>query len=133
MIYELNIITSRREEMIDLTNDVKTFVSKSKIKEGACIVYVPHSTAAIIINENYDLKICADIIQHLANQVPQGVWKHDQVDGNADAHIKASIIGPSETIIIKENKLMLGTWQGIALLELDGPRQRKIIVSIMGE
>ena len=91
-----------------------------------------HATAAIIINENADPDICLDTIDALNNLIKEGVWRHDKLDGNAASHIKSTILGPSETIPIKNGELQLGTWQAISLVELDGPRSnRKIIVSIV--
>jgi len=126
---EFTIRTSKREEIIDITEEVKKIVSESNGK--ACLVYVPHATCAVIVNENYDKAVCEDILDFLKKQIPQGVWKHDKIDNNADAHIKASIIGPSQMIPIKNNSLQLGTWQGVALAEFDGPRERKVIVEVI--
>lgn len=132
MIVPLSLKTTKRTQMIDLTEEVSRIVSKSNLQQGLCNIYVSHATAAIIINENYDPKVCEDILDYLSKSIPRGIWKHDSVDGNADAHIKAGLLGPSETIPIKNKKLLLGTWQGIALVELDGPRQRKVFVSLIG-
>jgi len=136
---EFTISTSKREELVDITGEVKKAVKelcekdkeKSRKDTGACLVYVPHATCGIIVNENYDEKVCEDIIDYLKKQIPAGVWKHDAIDNNADSHIKASIIGPGQVIPIEGGKLQLGTWQGVALAEFDGPRQRKIIVKIL--
>ena len=90
-----------------------------------------HATAAIIINENADPNICLDLIDSLNDLIPKGKWRHDKLDGNADAHIKSSILGPSETIPIKDNRLQLGTWQAVMFCENDGPRSnRKVIVTV---
>ena len=131
MIGEFSISTSKKQEIIDITNRVKEIVKKSKIKNGVCIVYTTHATAAIIINENWDPNIMLDTLEALNNIVPQGKWKHDKVDNNGAAHIKASIIGPSETIIIRNNELILGQWQDIMLCDFDGPKQRKVLVKTM--
>lgn len=127
---QLVIKTKKREEIIDITHEVEEQVAISKIKEGFCLVFVPHATAALTINENADPAISEDLLESLRGLIPKGKWKHDRIDGNADAHIKSAIIGPSLTIPIKENKLKLGTWQGIMLCEFDGPRERKIIVEV---
>ncbi len=136
---EFFIQTNKREEIIDITNQVKEAVEKlleqkkkqNKEKSSACLVYTTHATAAIIVNENYDEAVCDDILDALRKLFPKGIWKHDKTDGNADAHIKASIIGPSQIIPIENNKLQLGTWQGIALADFDGPRKRRVIVNLL--
>ena len=130
MLKEFKIKTSKKQELIDITEEIKKIISD--VEEGICLVYTPHATAGILINENYDEKVCEDIINKLEELIPEkGNYKHDCVDDNAHAHIKSAIIGPSETIIIKDGKLLLGTWQGIALVEFDGPRIRKIYVKII--
>lgn len=129
---EFAIKTSKREEIVDVTEEVERIVDRASDEDSkACLIYVPHATCAIIINENYDGAVCDDILAFLKKQIPSGIWKHDAVDDNADAHIKASIIGPSQIVPIHEGKLQLGKWQGIALAEFDGPRERKIIVKII--
>ena len=130
-VFEVTL--SQRQELIDITAEVNNIIKKSQVKEGICLVYTPHATAAIIINENYDPNICLDLIDALNDLIPAGKWRHDKVDGNADSHIKAAILGPSETIPIIDGKLQLGRWQSIMFAELDGPRSdRKIVVSLMG-
>ncbi|MAE43334.1 hypothetical protein CMO93_06165 [Candidatus Woesearchaeota archaeon] len=130
----ITVSSSKKQEMIDITQEVDSIVKKSKVKEGLCNIYVSHATAAIVINENADHNICLDTIDALNKLVESGVWKHDKLDGNADAHIKATILGPSETIPIKDGELQLGTWQGCMLFELDGPKNnRNIIVQIIGD
>lgn len=126
------ISTSKKQELIGITDKVNSIIKKSKVKEGICNVFVAHATAAIVINENYDPNICIDLIDALNKLVPSGIWRHDRIDGNADAHIKSAILGPSETIPIKDNKLDLGRWQSIMMVELDGPRQgRRLVVTIV--
>jgi secondary thiamine-phosphate synthase enzyme len=127
---EFVIKTEKKEEIVDLTSQVKEIVEKSKFKKGICYIYVPHATAALTINENYDENVCLDFLNFLDKAVPQGKWLHDKVDSNGAAHIKAAIIGPSEFIPICDGKLMLGTWQGIMFCEFDGPRDRRVIVEI---
>jgi len=129
----ISISTSKRQELIDITSEVEAIVKKSKVKEGLCTIFAMHATAAIIINENADPNICLDIIDSLNELIPRGKWMHDKLDGNADAHIKSSILGPSKTIPIKNNRLQLGTWQAVMLADFDGPRNRKIIVQVMGD
>jgi secondary thiamine-phosphate synthase enzyme len=127
---QLTISSTKKQEIIDITDKVKEILEDSEIKKGLCHIYTPHATAAIIINENYDPNIMVDIINALDRIIPEGEWLHDKIDNNGAAHIKAAILGPSETIPIKDNKLQLGTWQNIALAEFDGPRTRKIIVTL---
>lgn len=121
--------TNKREEIIDITDRVESFVKD--VKDGVCVVFVKHATAALIINENYDKNVCEDILDCLSKLIPSGGWKHNCVDDNADAHIKASILGSSEIIVVKDGKLQLGRWQSIGLVELDGPREREIIVKVV--
>ena len=127
---ELKVKTKKKEEIVDITRQINDIVKESKIKEGFCIVYVPHATGAITINENYDPSLCADFIEALDKIIPKGIWKHDKIDNNGAAHIKSAIIGPSEIIPIKNSQLCLGRWQGIMFCEFDGPRERKIIIGI---
>ena len=129
----ISLSTSKREEMIDITSKVSSLVKNSNVLEGICTVFCQHTSAAIVINENADPNICTDTIQALCMLIKKGVWKHDSMDGNADSHIKATIMGPSETIPINNGKLQLGIWQGIMFFELDGPRERKLIANIIGE
>ncbi|MBI2650482.1 YjbQ family protein [Candidatus Woesearchaeota archaeon] len=131
---EFTISTNKKQELIDITDRINSIIRKSKIKNGLCNVFAAHATAAIIINENYDPNICLDLIDALNKLVPSGVWRHDKIDGNADSHIKYAILGPSETIPIKNGKLDLGRWQSVMFAELDGPRSnRKIIVTALGD
>jgi secondary thiamine-phosphate synthase enzyme len=127
------ISTTRKQEIIDITGKVDEIVRKSKIKIGLCHVFVRHSTASIIINENYDPNICVDFLNALNKAFPdKSNYLHDQVDGNAGAHIKAAILGPGKTVPIKNGKLQLGKWQSIMLVELDGPRtNREIEVNVL--
>lgn len=126
--------TSKKQELIDITPKINSIIKKSKIKEGICNVFAAHATAAIIINENYDPNICLDLLDALSKLVPGGIWLHDRIDGNADAHIKSAILGPSETVPVKNGKLSLGRWQSIMFAELDGPRSdRQVIVTIIGD
>jgi secondary thiamine-phosphate synthase enzyme len=132
MIEEFTVRTQRKNEIVNITDQVKQIVEKvckqEKIKDGICLVYTPHATAAITINENWDQSVCEDFLTAMSNLIPEGKWKHDRVDGNGAAHIKSAIIGPEKTIPIKDGKLLLGTWQGIMLCEFDGPRERRVIV-----
>ena len=130
---EIRVKSNKRNELVDIHSQVENIVAKSGVKEGICAVYAPHATCGIMINENYDPNICLDIIECLQEYIPQGKWRHDKIDNNADSHIKASIVGPSETIPITDGRLLMGTWQSIMLADFDGPRERKIIVTIIGK
>lgn len=127
---EFHIRSHRKYEMLDITGRVADIVRQSQAAEGICSVYVTHATAAIVINENYDPNVCEDVLDALGKLIPEGVWRHDRVDNNAAAHIKSAILGPGETIPVREGKLVLGTWQAIMLVELDGPRDRRVVVTI---
>lgn len=127
---ELSIRTRKKQDMVDITSRVADVVKQSGIGDGMCLVYVPHATAAVVINENADPNVCEDILDALAGLIPDGKWRHDRIDDNAAAHIKATILGPSETLPVKSGRLRLGTWQSILLVELDGPRERTLIVEV---
>jgi len=132
MQIEFRIKTKRSQEIVNITAQVEAIVKKSKVKEGICLVYVPHATCAVIINENYDPSVCEDIISALNKIIPEHAgYKHDAIDNNAHAHIKSALLGPSKSVPIADGKLQLGRWQGIALAEFDGPRDRNIIVKIL--
>jgi len=117
-------------EVVDVTREVAAAVAEARVAEGVCTVFVRHATAAIIINENADPGFRADIVSALDKLFPEGVWEHDKVDDNGAAHLKAAFLGPSETIPVRDQRLLLGTWQGIALVECDGPREREIVIDI---
>ncbi|MCX7902897.1 MAG: secondary thiamine-phosphate synthase enzyme YjbQ [Caloramator sp.] len=127
---EVNIRTSKREEFINITSYVKGAIKESGVENGIAIVFVPHTTAAVTINENADPDVTIDIINGLNEIVPNlKTFRH--IEGNSDAHIKASLIGSSVTVIIENGNLKLGTWQGIYFCEFDGPRLRKFYVKII--
>jgi len=130
---EITLSTKEHEEIVDITDKVQKIVSEFKVKNGLCNVFAMHATAAIIINENYDSNLRSDIIKALNKSIPEkDNYLHDRIDNNAASHIRATILGPSETIPINNGKLQLGTWQQIAFFELDGPRsERKIVVSVI--
>ena len=127
---ELRIRTTTKREMVDLTARVAEIVAGADVDEGLCSVYTPHATAAIVVNENDDPNVCVDVLDLLDRLIPAGVWRHDKVDGNAASHIQATLLGPGETIPVREGKLMLGTWQSVMLVELDGPRERRVLVTL---
>ena len=128
---EIRLRTTAKRQMIDLTARVSDIVAESGVDEGLCNVYVAHATAAIVVNENDDPNVCVDVLDLLDRLIPAGVWRHDKVDGNAASHIQATILGPSETIPVRGGKLLLGTWQAVMLVELDGPRDRRIVVTTL--
>jgi len=120
----LDIRTRSREEIVDLTSEVQGVVTSSGVKDGLCIVFVPHTTAGVTINENADPDVRADILTALRRAVSDSLpFAH--AEGNSPAHIKASLIGSSLTVIVADGRLCLGTWQGIQFCEFDGPRDRK--------
>ena len=127
---ELRVRTTAKREMVDLTARVAEIVARSGVAEGLCSVYVPHATAAVVINENDDPNICTDVLDALDRLVPAGIWRHDRVDGNAASHIQAVMLGPGETIPVQDGRLLLGTWQAVMLVELDGPRERRVVVTV---
>jgi secondary thiamine-phosphate synthase enzyme len=131
MKMEFTVSTNKEQSLVDITHKVEEAVAKSGVKEGLCNVYVPHATAAIAINENADPNITLDVIDALNEMVREGGWRHDRIDNNAAAHIKAAIVGPSETIPVKKGELEMGTWQDIFLCCFDGPRKRRIIVTVI--
>ncbi len=130
---KINVSTEKPQQIVDITDSVKAIVEKSGVKEGICLVYAPHATCAVMVNENYDPNIMLDIIDCLDALIPRGKWRHDKVDDNGAAHIKASIIGPSEAIPVKDSRLMLGRWQDIMLADFDGPRKREVIINIISK
>jgi len=126
----VNIQTKRRVELIDITAEVESIVRRLKISEGLCIVFCPHTTAGLTINENADPSVKSDVIGHLEKLVPANRG-YAHMEGNADSHIKSSLFGSSLSIIIEESNLALGTWQGIYFCEFDGPRSRKVWVKVL--
>lgn len=131
MIQRFTVRTNKRIEFIDITSQVQKTVGASKVKDGVCHVYVPHTTAAVTINENADPSVVRDINMQLNKIVPAGAG-YLHTEGNADSHIKASILGASETVFIEGGRLVLGTWQGIYFAEFDGPRSRNVLVKVFG-
>ncbi|MFH1591472.1 MAG: secondary thiamine-phosphate synthase enzyme YjbQ [archaeon] len=132
MIEEIRIASTEREEIIDITHQVKDAVKRSGVTDGICVVFALHATAAITVLENHDPNICHDFLDCLSGHVPSGKWRHDQVDGNGDSHIKAGLVGPSETFIIRAGKIALGTWQSVVACEFDGPRSDRTIIVKVG-
>lgn len=124
----ITIATSRREALVDITDEVKLVVSTSGVRSGIVTLYAQGATSALMIQENWDDSVQEDVINFLAGIIPQGVWIHDQQDGNGDAHIKAGLVGPSETIPLINGEMGLSTWQNIFFCEFDGPRQKRNVV-----
>lgn len=129
MLKTIEIKTNKQTEFMDITNDINKIIKEHNIKDGICNIFIPHTTAAVTINENADPDVKHDMIKELNNIVPfEDNYRH--FEGNSAAHIKSSIMGFSESIIIDNGSLVLGTWQGIYFCEFDGPRKRKIIIKI---
>jgi secondary thiamine-phosphate synthase enzyme len=129
-VAEFVVRSQRTQELVDITRGVADVVRQSGVADGICLVYVPHATAAVVINENADPNVCEDILEALTRMIPEGRWRHDRIDNNAAAHIKAAILGPSEAVPVRGGRLRLGTWQSLMLVELDGPRERSVIVEV---
>jgi len=127
---EIKVVTRKRNEMIDITNDVQQVVHKENIQNGIVTIYVPHTTAGVTINEGADPSVQRDIVETLKRMVPESDDYH-HMEGNSDAHIKASILGSSVNVIVENNRLVLGTWQHIFFYEGDGPRTRRVYVKII--
>ncbi|MGB6607222.1 MAG: secondary thiamine-phosphate synthase enzyme YjbQ [Atribacterota bacterium] len=130
MLKEITIKTNTQTQILDITAQAQKIVEESGITEGLCCVFIPHTTAGVTINENADPSVKQDILMELNKVIPfRDNYSH--LEGNSAAHIKASIIGSSVNIPVKNNNLLLGTWQGICFCEFDGPRTRKYYVKIM--
>jgi secondary thiamine-phosphate synthase enzyme len=130
---EFRVSSKQRNQMIDITSQVGSAVKESGITNGDVIVYCPHTTAAVTINENADPSVCQDILFILEELIPYGHPGYRHTEGNADAHCKSSVVGCSKQILIKDKTVALGTWQGIFFCEFDGPRSRKVMLQIRGE
>ncbi|MBN1552542.1 YjbQ family protein [bacterium] len=126
---QISVQTTQRECLIDITSKVSEVVRSIDKTNGICIVFVPHTTAGITINENADPDVKKDIRDTLSRLIPKGAnYRH--LEGNADSHVKASLVGASVTIMVENKNLMLGTWQGIQFCEFDGPRNRSVLISV---
>ena len=129
---QLTIKTHNQTEMIDITNQVEQLLDGQALKDGICMIYVPHTTAAVTINESADPSVKSDMLMVLNQIVPwEANYRH--MEGNSPAHVKSTLVGASELIAIEKGRLVLGTWQGIFFCEFDGPRNRKMHVRIMEE
>ena len=132
MIQTFQVKSSGKTDFIDITHSVQEAVKKSGTKDGVCFVFVPHTTAALTINENADPSVTQDIVMALSKLAPfEDRYRH--LEGNSSAHIKGSLVGCSQVILVKTGRLVLGTWQGLFFCEFDGPRTRKVYVKVMKE
>lgn len=128
---ELKLSTSRREETVDVTDRLRETVAGSGVSEGTCLVYTPHTTCAVAVNEGYDPDVQADFVSHLRELVPrESGFEH--AEGNSDAHIKAILVGSSVTLPVSQGQLRLGRWQSVFMCEFDGPRERELWVVVSG-
>ncbi len=130
MFETLSVRTNHRTELLDLTSQVQEVVRKSGIDEGICHLFVPHTTAAVTINENADPSVKADILMVL-NKIISDREPYRHQEGNSPAHVKASVIGPHLTVLVSKGRLVLGTWQGVFFCEFDGPRSRRLHVKVV--
>ena len=124
----IHLQTRAREELVDITPQVREAVRASGVRDGLVSVYAQGATAAIMIQENWDDSVQTDVIDLLRKLIPRGVWRHDAQDGNGDAHLKSGLVGPSETIPLIDGQLGLSTWQNVFFCELDGPRRERTVV-----
>ncbi len=130
--HKFEVATRNRVEFADITGKIENCVSESGVRDGLCVVFTSHTTAAILINENADPSLHKDFDNFLKRLAPRDE-KYFHNDGNCDAHLKSAVIGPSKTLLIEDGRLALGTWQGIFLCEFDGPRRRQILVKIVAD
>jgi secondary thiamine-phosphate synthase enzyme len=128
----LTVRTSVRNEMIDVTERIGELITQLKVADGMVIVYVPHTTAAVTINENADPDVKADMLKKLSALIPQRDEGYAHAEGNSDSHVKTSLVGNSVTVLVEDGELVLGRWQGIYFCEFDGPRERELHVKVVG-
>lgn len=127
---ELFFSTPAREALVDITREVAGYVQESGVKEGAVLIYVPHTTAGVLVNENADPAVGEDLLAALRRLVPDNApYRH--AEGNAPAHVKTVLVGSSQLVPVRDGKLALGTWQGIFLAEFDGPRRRRVMLTLL--
>jgi secondary thiamine-phosphate synthase enzyme len=130
----ITLVTDRKQGLYDITKEVEEIIRSSKVNNGTASVYARGSTAAIMIQENWDQSVQNDVITLLNRMIPSGIWEHDRQDNNGDAHLKAGLVGPSESIPVINGKPGLSTWQNIFFCEFDGPRsKREIVVTVLGD
>jgi secondary thiamine-phosphate synthase enzyme len=131
MLRKVAVSSKVREEFIDITGEIEQIVKETGVGEGLCVVYVPHTTAGVTVNENADPSVSRDILQTLSRLVPRNDPSYRHAEGNSDSHIKSAVVGFSQTIPITGSRLSLGTWQGIFFCEFDGPRNRSLLVQVL--
>jgi secondary thiamine-phosphate synthase enzyme len=130
----IELATDQREQLVDITDRVRGAVRASGLDHGLVSVYAQGATAAVMVQENWDASVPADVIDLLRKLIPRGVWLHDRQDGNGDAHLKSGLVGPSETIPLIDGELGLSQWQGIFFCEFDGPRaSRRLVCTVIGD
>jgi secondary thiamine-phosphate synthase enzyme len=130
----ITLPTHQREELVDITDRVSDVVRRSGVRDGLVSVYAQGATAAVMVQENWDESVQTDVLDLLRRMIPRGVWLHDRQDGNGDAHLKAGLVGPSETVPIIDGRIGLSAWQNLFLCEFDGPRaERKVIVTVLSD
>ncbi len=129
----IEVRTRQRNEFVEITEPVRQALRRRGLKEGICVVYCPHTTAAITINENADPDVVHDMLAWLGRAIPQRQPDFRHAEGNSDSHLKASLIGPSVTLVIENGDIVLGRWQGVYFCEFDGPRARNVQVQFLGE
>ena len=132
MIRQLRVKTNSRTELLDITQGVQRLVTESGIRSGVCYVYVPHTTAAITVNENSDPNVGRDLLKELQKVVPFDD-NYGHTEGNSAAHIKSSMVGVCQSVLVEEGRLALGTWQAVFFCEFDGPRDRRVMVKVMSD
>lgn len=125
---KIRVKSENRMQMIDITSRIETSISHMNLDYGLCMIFVPHTTAAVTINESADPSVCRDIQNKLDDVIPRGESLYSHFEGNSDAHIKASLVGASELVIVEEGRPVLGRWQGIFFCEFDGPRSRTVYI-----
>jgi len=130
VIERLSVTSDAREQLKDITDEVNSALRKMGAAGGICQVFVPHTTAGLVVNENADPAVCSDMLDWLEEAVPQG-RPFGHAEGNSPAHIKATLVGQSATLPVERGRLALGTWQGVFLAEFDGPRQRTVVVNVV--
>jgi len=131
MLEKISVSSKSREEFIDITGSIQQIVKKSGVREGLCVVYVPHTTAGVTVNENADPSVSRDILEMLARLVPRNDPSYRHTEGNSDSHIKSALVGFSHVIPVNDSSLSLGTWQGVFFCEFDGPRRRSVLVQVI--
>ncbi|NBC48631.1 MAG: YjbQ family protein [Gammaproteobacteria bacterium] len=130
----IRLVTRSREVLVDITPQVRDLVSRSGVRNGLVNVYAQGATAAVMIQENWDDSVQSDVVDLLRKLIPNGVWRHDAQDGNGDSHLKAGLVGPSETIPLIDGQLGLSTWQNIFFCEFDGPRgDRRAVCTVLAD